>query len=161
MRMMSGSLVRAAFGLLVGLTFSIGCSGGDEPSVSSAGEVDVAAPGEAGLKREIDTVASILAGIEAARDAIARGDALDAASALGAPIDLLRTLLAEADSTAERLAGAAGGIDAESMREAGSPVARTYSKLVDAKGRIEDGDLAGADARLAEAQDLAEALPGS
>ena len=87
--------------LLCAVVSIVACSRTDDAEVVTqaviAEEVDVAAPAAETIA-ETESVSSILESIAAARDDIARGDAIDAESALGIALDLLATFATETNA---------------------------------------------------------------
>ncbi len=145
--------VRSAI-LSFGAPVLLACPGSQDASVyveeAVTEEIVVTEAAEMGVT-ETDAVSSILAGISAARADIARGDAIDAASALHAPADLL-----------ENFFGREGGVPAAlEQPDTGEeiPVAATLALVKEARAYLESDELEAADRALVKAQEQAQILP--
>lgn len=136
--------------LVLALTLGA-CSRSDETPVAEVEEVDVAAAPPV-VVFETEAVNSILAGIDTAREDIARGDAIAADADLDAPQKLLGNFLSDSGVAVEVLdqPDALGGLADEVL-----PVASTYLAVSEARTLLQSErtlDLAAADAALAKAQ---------
>ncbi len=145
--------VRSAI-LSFGAPLLLACPGSRDASVSVEEAVteDVEVTEALGMGvTETDAVSSILAGIIAAREDLARSDAIDAASALRAPAALLENFSSHEGGAAAELLQPETGV--------GIPVAATLDLVKEARAHIQAGDLEAADRALAKAQDEVQILP--
>ena len=144
--------------LLCAVVSIVACSRTDDAEVVTqaviAEEVDVAAPAAESIV-ETESVSSILESIAAARDDIARGDAIDAESALGIALDLLATFATETNAPSMLdQPDAQRGLAEETL-----PLAETYALVKEARDHLRAGHLDAADGALERAHALAQMTP--